>query len=82
MAMNVAALLATRLGAIMVSILLGLGLATIFRRVCKGEGCRVVKAPKASQIDGRTYRIDHDCFRYVPFDVPCQAVAPLTSEEV
>lgn len=71
MTINVASLLSTRVGAIMVSIILGLGLASMFRRACKGDGCKVIHAPKASQIDGHTYRIDHDCFRYVPFDVPC-----------
>lgn len=73
MTINVASLLSTRAGAVMVSIILGVGLATMFRRVCKGDGCRVVRAPEASLIDGRTFRIDHQCYRYVPFDVPCDA---------
>lgn len=72
MAINVASLLSTRAGAVIVSIILGLGLATVFRRVCRGDGCRIIHAPKASVIDGHTYRIDHDCYQYVPFEVPCK----------
>jgi hypothetical protein len=35
------------------SILLGFGLATLFRTVCKGKNCVVVKAPEFEEVNGK-----------------------------
>jgi hypothetical protein len=58
-------------GAIVVSIMLGLGLAAVFRAACKGGRCVVIKGPPISQIRDTVYRIDDRCYKYTPFVVPC-----------
>jgi hypothetical protein len=69
--MLVKKLLNDNMGSIIVSIILGMGLAAMFRRACKGDGCIVVKAPSAKDLQRYHYKIDADCFKYTPEVVPC-----------
>lgn len=63
--------LADDTGAIIVSIILGLGLAALFRKACKGGRCLVVKAPKLDELQRFVYKVDEDCYKYTPHVVPC-----------
>jgi len=45
-------------GRIIMSILLGIGLATLFRSVCKGKNCRIVAAPPMEELDDQIYKFD------------------------
>lgn len=59
-------------GSIFISVLLGLGLAALFRRACRGDGCVVVQAPDVSELRKNTYRTsDGNCYRYTPTEVSC-----------
>jgi hypothetical protein len=58
-------------GSILISVLLGLGLAAMFRRACHGDGCIVVKSPKMAEVRENVYKIQTDCYRYTPEVVPC-----------
>ena len=59
------------LGRIIVSIILGLGLATLFRKVCSGNNCIIVKGPSPNDINKYYYKIDDDCFKYTPYATQC-----------
>lgn len=59
------------IGRIIVSILLGLGIAALFRRACKGKNCVVIQGPKREEIDKYYYKVFDDCFKYKPREVPC-----------
>ena len=58
-------------GKMLMSILLGLGLATLFRHVCKGKNCLIFHAPKFSKIKGKTYKYDGKCFKYSLEETKC-----------
>jgi hypothetical protein len=58
-------------GSIIVSVILGLGLAAMFRKVCKGDSCVIVKAPNAGEVAKYYWKIDQDCFKYNPRVIPC-----------
>lgn len=58
-------------GKYMMSIILGLGLATLFRQVCKGSKCKIVEAPPLNEIDDETYKIDGKCYKYNKNSVKC-----------
>ena len=58
-------------GSILISVLLGLGLAAVFKRVCHGDGCVVIKSPNMSEIKKHVYKIDSDCYKYTPESIPC-----------
>jgi hypothetical protein len=46
-----------------ISALLGFGLATLFRKVCKERNCLVFKAPSINKIEGKTYKVDNTCYK-------------------
>ncbi len=58
-------------GRILVSLILGFGLAAIFRQVCKGDNCVIVKAPDTNDLKKYYYKIDDDCFKYTPVATKC-----------
>ena len=64
-------LLRNEKGQLCVSILLGLGLASVFRRVCKDSQCRVVRAAPMSSIKDKTFDVGGRCVKYVPYNVDC-----------
>jgi hypothetical protein len=55
-----------------VSGIIGLGLALLFRSACKGAQCVVVKAPPVAELSKYHYKIDSDCYKYTPYVVPCK----------
>ena len=51
-------------GKILISVLLGIGLASLFRKACNGRDCMIFKAPDPKEIDGQTYEIDNKCYNF------------------
>jgi hypothetical protein len=64
-------LMDSKSGSILISILLGLGLAALFRQACKDKQCIVVKGPNVEEIAKYYYKIDQDCFKYTPVVTEC-----------
>ena len=62
--MNFKRLLYTDLGIFFVSVLLGFGLATLFRKACEGKKCINFNGPVISEIDGKTYKYGEYCYKY------------------
>jgi hypothetical protein len=62
--MNFKRLLNTPLGQILISILLGLGLATLFRKVCTDKNCIVFNGPIISDIEDKTFKHGEKCYKY------------------
>jgi hypothetical protein len=62
--MNFKRLLNTPLGVMFISILLGLGIATLFRKVCNDRNCIVFNGPIISEFEGKTYNHGEKCFQY------------------
>ena len=65
-------LLETRMGQIIISIILGLGLAAVFRQVCKGPNCVVVNSPDVNELEKYTYKLNDECFKYTPYPAACE----------
>ena len=51
-------------GKTVISIILGLGLATLFRKVCKNRNCIVFKAPNIKKIKGQVFKFDDKCYTF------------------
>jgi len=47
-----------------VSVLLGFGLATLFRKVCNDKNCIVFNGPVLSDFEGKIYKNDGKCYTY------------------
>jgi hypothetical protein len=58
-------------GRILMSIILGIGLATLFRSVCSGKNCKKVMAPPLSEIDDQTYKFNGKCYKMQKNVVKC-----------
>ena len=58
-------------GKIVISIILGLGLATIFRKVCSDNQCMIMKGPTMEEVNKYVYKIDDNCFKYTPQPTKC-----------
>jgi hypothetical protein len=61
----------SKTGRIIMSIILGIGLATFFRAVCKGKRCRVLAAPPVSELDEQTYKFNNKCYKLEKNAVKC-----------
>jgi len=62
--MNFKRLLYTDLGRIILSIILGLGLATLFRKVCTDKSCLRFNGPIISDLEGKIYKHGDKCYKY------------------
>ncbi len=62
--MNFKRLLNTETGRIFISILLGIGLASLFRKACNDKNCIVFNGPIISDFDGKIYKYGEKCFKY------------------
>jgi len=61
----------TRAGRIVVSVILGIGLASIFRKVCNSRDCLVFEAPPMKEVTENTYRYNGKCYRFEESPVAC-----------
>lgn len=59
-------------GKIIISVIWGLGLAALFRRVCEGRNCIVIKGPKPKEIDNKIYKFDQKCYKYNSYPSSCK----------
>jgi hypothetical protein len=63
----------TESGKYLMSIILGFGLATLFRTVCKGKNCLIVKAPPLDEIEDKIYKHQGKCYKFTPVTTKCDA---------
>jgi hypothetical protein len=63
----------TQLGKNLISIILGIGLASIFRKACENERCLVFKAPSVNSIKNNIYQHDNSCFKFNERSVNCDS---------
>jgi hypothetical protein len=71
--MNFKRLLNTPLGITFISIILGLGLATLFRKVCNDKNCIVFNGPVISDIEGKIYKHGEKCYKYSVVSDKCDS---------
>ena len=62
--MNLKRLIYSDVGRIVISIILGLGLATLFRKVCKERNCLVFHAPQMNKIKGQIFKFKDKCYQF------------------
>jgi hypothetical protein len=60
-------------GRYIMSALLGFGLATLFRAVCKDKNCMIYHAPPLDEIENKIYKQDDKCFTYKSQATKCNS---------
>lgn len=58
-------------GKIFLSIILGLGLSTMFRKACGKRNCIVFKAPNINDIKNKTFKFQDKCYNFTEEQSKC-----------
>ena len=66
-------LLKSELGRIIISCILGLGLASLFKKVCVDGNCLIIKSPPEDKIRGKIFKDEGKCFKYHKHSISCPA---------
>jgi hypothetical protein len=77
--MNLQRLLNSDTGRIIISVVLGFGLATLFRKVCKDKNCITFHGPVISEND--IYKHDEKCQKYVLESGKCDSTKKIIDIE-
>ena len=64
-------LLQNKSGHIIISIILGFGLACLFRKVCKDRECIIYTAPDFKKIKDKIFKFDEKCYKYTKETSTC-----------
>jgi len=62
--MFVRRLIYSKFGQNIISILLGLGLATFFRKACNDRNCLLFRGPDMDNIRGKIFKYNDKCYKY------------------
>lgn len=57
-------LLENKYAKIIISVLWGLGLATLFQRVCVGRECIILQAPERKKMLENIFKYNDKCYKY------------------
>lgn len=64
------------------SILLGLGLSSIFRMSCKGKNCVIYSSPEFNkEILDKVYSYEGKCYKYTPENVKCDPSKKIVTQQ-
>ena len=63
----------THNGHIVISIVLGLGLASLFRKACHNKNCLVFKAPEMEKIQNKIFQFQNKCYKYKEQSTTCNS---------
>lgn len=61
----------TKTGTIVISIIWGLGLACLFRKVCNDRDCIEYKAPNINYVKNTIWKFNNKCYKYDTKTVKC-----------
>ena len=62
----------TNIGKYMISIILGLGLASLFRKSCEKRNCLLFQAPSLDEVKNNIYKHDGKCYKFKEQSVKCK----------
>ena len=63
----------TERGKILMSIILGFGLASLFRTVCKDKNCIIFHAPPLDDFRDKIYKNGNKCFQFKAVATKCSS---------
>ena len=61
----------TETGKYVMSLILGFGLASLFRNVCKDKNCIIFHAAPLEEIKNKIYKYDNKCYKYDTLQTKC-----------
>lgn len=79
MTFSVLRILETRTGQIIFSLILGLGLAALFQRVCKDGHCIIIQGPPLDEVENKIFKQEDKCYRYRAETTKCDDATATTT---
>ena len=73
MGLNLDKFVHTKTGKTIMSILLGFGLASLFRTVCKDHNCILFHAAPLDKFKDKIYKNNGKCLKYTPVATKCDS---------
>jgi len=58
-----------------ISVILGFGLATLFRKTCTLRGCYQFRGPPMEDIEGKTFKMNDKCYKYDYHQQSCKGAS-------
>jgi hypothetical protein len=56
---------------IIISIILGLGIASLFRSACETRNCITIEGPKIDTVENSIYKFGNNCYKFKSINTPC-----------
>ena len=81
MGLNLGRFVHTETGRYIMSMILGFGLASLFRTVCKDKNCLIFHAPPLDQFKDKIYKNNGECVKYNSIATKCTSNAKIVSFE-
>ena len=66
-------ILHTKFGQTLLSIILGFGLASLFRKVCHDDKCLQFNGPILDEVEGKTFKSGNKCYQYEAVHSKCDS---------
>jgi len=79
--MNLGKFVHTETGKKIMSVLLGFGLASLFRTVCKNQECLIFHAAPLKDFRDKIYKLGNKCVKYTPVATKCTSNAKIVDFE-
>ena len=71
--LDIKVLIKSKTGKYVISMLLGLGLASIFRKACKHKNCHVFTKPKDKEVDNKIFKFNGECHQFTLEQTKCDS---------
>ena len=68
---NYANMLRSDNGKLIISIIIGLGLAALFHQACKDRNCVIITAPSIQQVHGNIFKHKGKCYKFKSKEAKC-----------
>jgi hypothetical protein len=60
-------------GRMIIAVILGFGLSTLFRKSCQEKKCLHFKGPSLQEIEEQTYSYKDKCYQFKPNHIKCSS---------
>ena len=59
-------------GKVLISVILGLGISALFRKVCHERDCLVIEGPPIKEVEKHIHSFDGKCYQYKAKSTSCK----------
>ena len=71
--MQIRKIIQSHYGRMIIAVILGFGLSTLFRKSCDEKRCLKFKGPSLKDIEGQTYSYNDQCYQFEPSHIKCSS---------